>query len=271
MPAAFSAFSAATPESTVSPATKRAANRRASPLPRINRKMRGCSLSHSRPARSIRDRGPGSGSRGPASGIELRVPLRQVAQRVARCEPRAVAVGEPLELSDDPRRAQIVGVPERASAERRESEAEDRADVPVPRRPNDALARGARRLVQHHEHQALDDLGGPRPTIGLRADHLVDGWVHAALLTARVLIEPLASLAPEPAALDHAGKRRYGSKTLAVRLVHHADHLLADVQSDLVHQRDWADGEPELHHEAVELLDRYAFHQQLPGLVHVGR
>src|SRR5207245_216405 len=52
MPAALSRFRAATASSTVSPATKRAAKRRARPFPRTNLKTRGCSLSQRRPARS---------------------------------------------------------------------------------------------------------------------------------------------------------------------------------------------------------------------------
>src|SRR5439155_540132 len=67
MPLALSPWSAATAASTVSPATKRAARRRASPLPRMKPKMRDCSLSHRRPARIIRCG---------ASAIELRVSTR---------------------------------------------------------------------------------------------------------------------------------------------------------------------------------------------------
>ena len=44
MPRLFSSRTAVTAESMVSPATKREASRRASRLPRMNAKMRGCSL-----------------------------------------------------------------------------------------------------------------------------------------------------------------------------------------------------------------------------------
>ena len=64
MPAALSCVSAATAASTVSPATKREAKRRASPFPRMMLNNRGCSLSHRRPVRSIAGKQSGVGGQG---------------------------------------------------------------------------------------------------------------------------------------------------------------------------------------------------------------
>src|SRR5438094_2753851 len=224
-PAAFRSFNAATPASTVSPATKRLAKRRANPLPRMNWKTRDCSLSHSRAARSI------SGL-----GMELRVALRLLAQHVARREARTVALGEPLELAHDARGAEVVGVPQRAAAERREPEAENGADVAVAGAAHDPLPHPARGFVQHHEDQPLDDLGGSGAPVGMGTDQFVHGGIHAPLLAARVLVESLPHLAAEPTALDHAGERRNRREPHAELPVHDPYYLLSHVHLHLVGQ-----------------------------------
>src|SRR5881397_3321993 len=119
MRAAFRSLRAATAVATVSPATKRDAKRRASPLRRTKPKIRGCSLSHSRPARIM------------ASRVELGVAAGQVLQDVARREAGTVALGQALQVGHDPCRAEVVGVAQGTAAKRRESEAEDGADVAV--------------------------------------------------------------------------------------------------------------------------------------------
>src|SRR5205814_3276608 len=58
----------------------------------------------------------------------LPISLRLVAQHIGRREPGAVALGEALELAHDARGAEVVGVSQRAAAERRETEAEDGAE-----------------------------------------------------------------------------------------------------------------------------------------------
>src|SRR5207245_3065655 len=69
------------------------------------------------------------GARCRVLGIELRVSLRLTAQDVARCEARAVPLGEPLELAHNPRCAEIVPMPERATPERRDGEPRAGADL----------------------------------------------------------------------------------------------------------------------------------------------
>src|SRR3989454_9387430 len=90
-------------------------------------------------------------------GIELRVTPRLVAQHIGRREPGAVALGEALELPHDARGAEVVGVSQRAAAERREPEDEDGADVALAGRAYDPPPHPARRLVSHYQHQAPDD------------------------------------------------------------------------------------------------------------------
>src|SRR5881398_3079347 len=68
------------------------------------------------------------------------------------------------------------------------------------------------------------------------------GRVHRGLLAPRVLVESLARLAPQPAALHHRGERRRRGEPLAEGGVHHAGHLLGDIHPDLVEQRDRPDG-----------------------------
>src|SRR3989449_8857162 len=81
---------------------------------------------------------------------------------LARREARAVALGEPLQLAGDARGAQVVGVAQRASAERREPEAEDGADVAVAWGAGDALAPSPRGLGEDYEGEPPDDLRRPR-------------------------------------------------------------------------------------------------------------
>src|SRR5205814_8483645 len=83
----------------------------------------------------------------------LPISLRLVAQHIGRREPGAVALGEALELAHDARGAEVVGVSQRAAAERREPEAEDGADVAVAGRAYDPLPDRSRCFVQHYEHE----------------------------------------------------------------------------------------------------------------------
>src|SRR2546425_12489645 len=103
-------------------------------------------------------------------GIELRVTPRLVAQHIGRRETGAVALGEALELAHDARGAEVVGVSQRAAAERREPEAEDGAHGALAGGAYDPPPHRARPLGQHFEHEPPDDLpgapaslrGGPR-------------------------------------------------------------------------------------------------------------
>src|SRR5437660_11247620 len=132
---------------------------------------------------------------------------RLVAQGFAGGEAGAVALGEALELPDDPRGAEVVGVPQRAATERRKPEAEDGPDVAVAGRANDALRHRPGRFVQHHEDEPLDDLRRARAAVGMHADQLVHGRVHRGLLATGVLVESLSLLAPHQ---DYIPQRDYG-------------------------------------------------------------
>src|SRR2546427_8960132 len=191
IPAALSCFRAATASSTVSPATKRAAKRRARPFRWTNLKTRGCSLSQRRPARSTRCWV--SGVRCQVSGIELGAAARLLLQHLAGGEARAVALGEPLQLGHESGRAQVVRVAERAATERWEAEAEDGPDVAVARGAHHAVADRPRGLVQHAVHEALQDLGEAGAAVGGEAEQPPHRGGHAPPLGA-----PLAADAPPP-------------------------------------------------------------------------
>src|SRR5213080_4853270 len=221
MPAALSCVSAATAASTVSPATKREAKRRASPFPRMMLNSRGCSLSHRRPVRSIEDGGQGSGV-----SVKPCAVARLLLEHLARSEARPEALGEALELRDETLGPEVVGVAQRAAAERRKPEAEHRGDVAVARARDDALPDRARRLIQHREDEPLDRLRRARAPVRLRADELVYGGVDAALLPAHVRIEPLSRLAAEATGLHQLGERGRRGEAIPERFIHHPRDLL---------------------------------------------
>src|SRR3989442_3985550 len=91
-------------------------------------------------------------------GIELRVTPRLVAQHIGRREPGAVALGEALELAHDAGGAEVVGVSQRAAAERRETEAGEGAPGPVAGGGDEPPPDPPRPLVPHYQHQPPADL-----------------------------------------------------------------------------------------------------------------
>src|SRR3989449_6675199 len=93
--------------------------------------------------------------------MELRVALRLLAQHVARREADTVALGEPLELAHDARRAEVVGVPQRAAAERREPETQEGAHRAIPGCAPEPLPPRARGFVSRHQEQPVEDLPPP--------------------------------------------------------------------------------------------------------------
>src|SRR5579885_2319928 len=105
--------------------------------------------------------------------IECSPPPRQVHQNLRGGESRLKTSVQILQLLYDSRRSDAVHIPERAAAEGREADPEDRADVAVPRRPQHALLKTQRGLVDHREDASLDDLIG-RNLTPFAADDLID-------------------------------------------------------------------------------------------------
>src|SRR5437879_5880897 len=156
-----------------------------------------------------------------------------------------------------------------AGPERWDAEAEDDPDVAGARGAHHAVAGRPRGLVQHAVHEALQDLGEAGAAVGVDAEQLVHGGVHAPLLAAAVAVEPAPRLAPEAARLHerrHAGGRL---QPLPERRAHHLAHLLRHVEPHLVEQRDGPDRKPEPHRRRVDLLDRGTLGEQVPDLVRV--
>src|SRR2546429_3676892 len=95
-------------------------------------------------------------------GIELRVTPRLVAQHIGRREPGAVALGEALELAHDARGAEVVGVSQRAAAERRGPRAEEGAGGARAGRAGDSLPYPAPRPPERFQPQPPGCLRGAR-------------------------------------------------------------------------------------------------------------
>src|SRR5882757_376338 len=114
------------------------------------------------------------GRRRAASGVELGPLASMLPQDVAWGEPGAVAFGEPFQIGDNALGAQVVGVPQRAAAERWKSEAENGANVPVARVAHDAVSQRPCGFVDHAEHEPLQNLRGTRTAVGMDVEQAVD-------------------------------------------------------------------------------------------------
>ena len=139
------------------------------------------------------------------------VPSRAIfAQQRARVESSGVLRVQRLELPHDLGGADGVDVAERPAAERREPDAEHRADVAVARRAHDALLETAHGLVDHRERAAaLDFLRRQRGAARAGGQQRVHRLVHAALLAGGVVeVESLLRLPAEPARREHAARAR---------------------------------------------------------------
>src|SRR5436190_19805757 len=158
-----------------------------------------------------------------ASGVELGSPASMLPQYLRCREADTVPLGETLEIADDALGTEVIRVSQRAAAEGRKTEAEDRADVAVSRIADHALAQGPRRLIDHAEHEPLQDLRGTRSPVRMDAEQTVHALIHAAFLAAFIEIEPPARLASETAGLHQSGDAFAwnGHDVLAVRFLHH--------------------------------------------------
>src|SRR5438093_863103 len=213
-----------------------------------------------------------TGMRRAASGVELGSPTGMLPQYLGWREADTVSLGEMLEIAQNAFGTEVIRVPQRAAAEGREAESEDRADVAVSRIADHALAQGPRRLIDHAEHEPLQDLRGTRAAVGMNAKQTVYTVIHAAFLAALIVIEAWARFASEAAGLHQRGDAfaRDRHDVLAVRLLHHARHLDGDIEADLVEQRDWPNRESETHRHAVDVFDRRALRQEVANFVRVG-
>src|SRR5258705_12241697 len=95
-----------------------------------------------------------------------------------RREPGTVPLGEPFQIRHDALRSEVVGIPERPATERRKAEPEDRADVPIARTPDNSLTERPGGFIYDREHEALENLRGPRATVRMDTEQTVHGLVH---------------------------------------------------------------------------------------------
>src|SRR5216117_1288537 len=214
-----------------------------------------------------------TGKRRAASGVELGSLTGMLPQYLGWREADTVSLGEMLEIAQNAFGTEVICVPQRAATEGRKPKSEDRADVAVSRIADHALAQGPRRLIDHAEHEPLQDLRGTRAAVGMNAKQTVYTVIHAAFLAALIVIEASARFASEAAGLHQRGDAfaRDRHDVLAVRLLHHARHLDGDIEADLVEQRDWPNRESETHRHAVDVFDRRSFGQEVADFVPVGR
>ena len=101
------------------------------------------------------------------------------------------------------------------------------------------------------------------------AEQAVDAAVDAGLVAVLVEVEAAGILAPESSVGTHHRDDPRRAEALAECLVHRLGGLLADVEADLVHQRDRADRKAPVRHRLVNALDRGPFLEQEPRLVEV--
>src|SRR5882724_12115904 len=136
-------------------------------------------------------------------GIEdLSLP-RLLAQQRSRRQALAVTGGVAVQPLDDRPQPLAVRLAQQAAAEGGEAEAEDDPDVDVRRVGDDPLGQTARRLVQHLENAALDDLAvGDRPRRLLPAEQAVDRVVDFLPLLLAIEVEAAPRLPPQPAVGD---------------------------------------------------------------------
>src|SRR5207247_1129447 len=95
-----------------------------------------------------------------ARGAISRAANSPTSVRHASYSSRASVGGQPLQHLHREACPQLVEVAERAAAEGREPEAEDRAHVPVARRAQDALLQAAGGLVEEGEDKAVLHVAG---------------------------------------------------------------------------------------------------------------
>src|SRR6185436_3292414 len=136
----------------------------------------------------------------------------------------AVALGIALQALDHPGQALAVRLPQQATPERWEAEAEDHPDVHVGGIAQDPFFHAAGGLVEHLEPAALDDLlvrHLPRLPFQEAVDRGIDLPGALLLFPALVVIEVEAALrlAAQAAVVDHAAEGRRRLEPVAERLV----------------------------------------------------
>src|ERR1700677_3167732 len=131
---------------------------------------------------------------------------RHLPQAAARREARTVLAGEFLRPCDERLRAHAVDQRDRAAGERREAEAEDRADVGLAGVGDDALLHAARGLQRLREQEAvLQVLHGDRVRIEPLAGDLAEPRPQGLRARRGIIVEALAVLAAEAVLLDDHG------------------------------------------------------------------
>src|SRR5438552_17011309 len=149
-----------------------------------------------------------------------------------------MALGEALEIADHALRAEVIRVPERATAEWRKAEPEDRADVAAPRAVGDALAQCSRRFVHEAQHEPLQNLRRARTAVGVDAEQAVHAVIDAPLLAALVDVEASARFAAQASCFHQCRNarawRRHG--VLAVRTLPPFADIDRDVEFALIEQ-----------------------------------
>src|SRR6266852_3981687 len=139
--------------------------------------------------------------------------------------------------------------------------------------PNTMALGQALEITDQAEHQTLEDLRRSGPAVRMNAEQAVDALVHTALLAAFIDVETAARLAAQTAFLHEGGNpgARGRNYPIAVRRLHDSGDFDRDVESDLIQQRNRADGKSEPHGHRVDVFDRRTLGEQMPDFVAVGR
>src|SRR5215831_19128092 len=140
------------------------------------------------------------------SPIERSTLLSKMREQRSRRKARSVTRGEVIEAAAHLRGAPRVGVLEQASAERRETRAEDHREVELIRAGHDAVRETVCGLVDHDQHETVDDLllRERRVVRGRGAEGRVGFLRGTTALRSLVHVEAGAALAAELAGGDES-------------------------------------------------------------------
>ena len=175
---------------------------------------------------------------------------------------------------DDGRGRLGIDVAKGAASERGEAEPEDRSQVAVAGRGEDAFVEAVRGLVDHQQGQpVLDRRGVERLAPGVaeeRVDRLVGTFLFGLAPLAVVRVEALAALLAQRACLgQRLGRRADVEVAPGGVAAHHLGDLARHVDADEVEEFVRPHRKAKARHGLVDLLDPGAFAEQQQRLVHV--
>ena len=203
--------------------------------------------------------------------MEARARTGHLQQNRRGSEPVAELVIEHLEDFHHPAGAEIIDHAQRSTTEGGEPDAEEGANVAIPRAPDHAVGPRHRGLVEHREHEPSLD---PR-RIGRRdlrgTEQPIHRLVGSGLVAAVVPVEAAAALPAQPVRAHQQPQRLGRLHPVAERLMHHLGRLLGHVEAYFIEQSDRADRKSPRRHRPIDELDGHSRREKEAGFVEIGR